>query len=59
MLEGNLLQPDRPLLAVDATFARPGQDGRGEPSGICKSSWMSECHRRPPSEQMNFTIRCV
>jgi hypothetical protein len=39
---GRLLQPDRPLLAVDATFAKPGQDSRGEPNGVCKSSWMSK-----------------
>ena len=38
---GRLLQPDRPLLAVDATFSRVGQDPRGAPDGHCKSSWMS------------------
>lgn len=38
---GRLLQPDRPLLAIDATFARVGQDERGAPNGQCKSTWMS------------------
>lgn len=38
---GRLLQPDRPMLAVDATFCSPGQEPRGEPSGKCKSTWMS------------------
>eukprot|EP01043_Picozoa_sp_COSAG02_P056000 COSAG02_NODE_6577_length_3484_cov_1.829542_2_plen_344_part_00 len=38
---GELLQPDRPLLAVDATYTRPRQDSRGAPNGKCKSSWMS------------------
>ena len=27
---GKLLQPDRPLLAVDSTFAKTGQDPRGK-----------------------------
>jgi len=38
---GRLLQPDRPLLAIDATFARADQEPRGPPNGHCKSSWMS------------------
>jgi hypothetical protein len=38
---GWLLQPDKPLTAIDATFAKAGQDPRGAPSGGCKSSWMS------------------
>ena len=38
---GELLQPDRPMLAVDASYTRPGQDVRGAPNGKCKSTWMS------------------
>ena len=38
---GRLLQPDRPLLAIDATFCRASQDARGPPNGHMKSSWMS------------------
>lgn len=38
---GRLLQPDKPLTAIDATFAKQGRDPRGAPSGRCKSSWMS------------------
>eukprot|EP00039_Didymoeca_costata_P021206 m.343770 g.343770 ORF g.343770 m.343770 type:complete len:809 (+) comp23276_c0_seq1:128-2554(+) len=39
--DGGLLQPDRPLLAIDATFCKDGQDKRGAPNGKCKSTWMS------------------
>ena len=38
---GRLLQPDRPLLAIDATFCKSGQEPRGAPNGHVKSSWMS------------------
>jgi hypothetical protein len=38
---GWLLQPDKPMTAVDTTFSSPGQDLRGAPGGMCKSSWMS------------------
>ena len=40
-MSGRLLQPDRPLLAIDASFAKAGQEPRGPPNGHCKSSWMS------------------
>ena len=40
---GRLLQPDKPFTAIDATFARAGQDPRGPPpNGTCKSAWMSK-----------------
>jgi hypothetical protein len=39
---GMLLQPDRPMLAIDATYCRNGQEQRGAPSGKCKSTWMSK-----------------
>lgn len=38
---GRLLQPDKPLTAIDATFSREGQESRGAPNGRCKSAWMS------------------
>ena len=38
---GGLLQPDKPLTAIDATFAKAGQDPRGAPNGHCKSAWDS------------------